>query len=79
MAMSRQKALDRLQTRSKNILEHLEKIGRNPGSTSVNGWKREVRNWIRDMEHALPNAGQKTAEAWEKVIEAYKRVVEEVP
>lgn len=79
MAMSRQKALERLRTRSRNILDHLEKIGRSPESDAVNKWKSEIRNWVREMEQALPNAGKKTAEAWEQVVDAYKRVLREGP
>jgi hypothetical protein len=79
MAMSRQKAIERLRTRSKNILEHFGKIAQNPKSDALDHWKSEIRNWIREMEHALPNAGSNTAEAWGKVVNAYKRVLEELP
>lgn len=79
MAMSRQKALERLQTRFGNILEHLEKIAQDPEGNAVNYWKSEIRNWIREMEHALSHAGKKTGEAWEKVVNACKRVLEEIP
>lgn len=79
MGISRQKALERLNTRSSNIVEHLEKIARNPNSQVVKHWKNEIRNWIREMEDALPHAGKRTAEGWEKLVDAYKRVLEDLP
>ena len=79
MALSRQKALERLTTRSGNILEHLEKITNDPQSQAVNHWKNEIRNWIREMEEALPHAGKKTAVGWKKLVNAYKQVLEGLP
>lgn len=77
--MSRQKALERLKTRSTNVIEHLEKIAKYPNSQAVDHWKGEIRNWVREMEDALPYAGKKTAEGWEKLVNAYKQVLEALP
>jgi hypothetical protein len=79
MVMSRQKGLERLETRSGNIFEHFEKIVSDSESHAIGHWKVEIRNWIREMEHALPHVGKKTGDAWEKLIHAYNRVLEEVP
>ena len=77
--MSRQKTLERLRTRSGNIMEHLEKIAKDPNNPATGHWRSEIRNWIGEMEDALPHAGKKTAAGWEKLVNAYKQVLEGLP
>jgi hypothetical protein len=77
MALSRKKALLRLESLSVPVMEHLEKIRSKPDDQDVPHWKREVRNWLDQMEDVLDHVGKNTEKEWQVRIEEWRLGVEE--
>jgi hypothetical protein len=72
MAISRQRALERLMKNAEVIESHLAKLRRDPGHPAAAHWRHEVRNWIAQMERMVPHVGKKTGAEWRLRIETFQ-------
>jgi hypothetical protein len=75
MAISRAKALERLEGLAPRVEEHLAKIAQNPGHSSIPHWSHEVSNWLNQMEAMLPHVGKKTAADWAAKINQWRQAL----
>jgi hypothetical protein len=75
MAISRAKALERLEGLTPRVEEHLAKIAQNPGHSSIPHWSHEVSNWLNQMEAMLPHVGKKTAADWAAKINQWRQAL----
>ena len=72
IAMTRKRALKRLQGLAPQVEAHLEKIRQNPTSREAPHWRKEADVWIQQMENMLPYVGRNTREEWEQRIENWR-------
>jgi RHS repeat-associated protein len=79
MAISRAKALERLEGLAPQVEKHLEKIAQNPGHSSIPHWSHEVSNWLDQMEAMLPHVGKKTAADWAAKINQWRQALPPKP
>jgi hypothetical protein len=79
MAISRAKALERLEGLTPRVEEHLAKIAQNPGHSSIPHWSHEISNWLDQMEAMLPHIGKKTAADWAAKINQWRQALPPKP
>ena len=77
MAISREVALDRLNSFAAQVEMHLEKLASEPNSQPTSHWRSELRHFLHEMERMLPHVGRRTATQWTNRIDAYKRTLGE--
>jgi hypothetical protein len=76
MAIERKVALSRLATYRRQAQEHLQKIRNNPGHSSQNHWRHEVRVWLGIMETMVQHVGQKTGAEWRSIVDTLRKQLE---
>jgi hypothetical protein len=69
MAISRKRALKRLNGLLPRVEEHLAKIADKPGHPSTAHWIQEAADWLSQMEEAASHVGTKTGGEWRASIE----------
>jgi hypothetical protein len=79
MAISRAKALERLEGSTPQVEAHLAKIAENPGHASILHWSHEISNWLDQMEAMLPHVGKKTAADWAARINQWRQALPRKP
>jgi hypothetical protein len=69
MAISRKRALKRLNGLLPRVEEHLAKIADKPDHPSAAHWADEAADWLAQMEEAASHVGTKTGGEWSARIE----------
>jgi hypothetical protein len=68
MALSRSRALDRMEGLAEQVEIHLGKIAAEPASQAVALWEGEIQTFVGEIERLLPNVGVKTGAEWSQKI-----------
>lgn len=77
MARTRKAALKKIESLVDDVEGHLAKIAANPGHSSMDHWKGEVRTWLRDMEAMLRHVGKKTSAQWQARLDAWRAAIQD--
>jgi hypothetical protein len=72
MAITRKRALSRIDGLVPQVEQHLAKLAAEPGGLAASHWRKELNAFIGEIERLIPHVGRATGAEWTKKVQLWR-------